>query len=467
MIPKSKFQEAIAASISNYPTAAVLYRAKDPRLLAQLDAIATMLSMLSSEIGVAAAEPFTKARDVTVLADASIKGVLPFGSPAIAQLRVANATATPFAVLTGRRILDTQGRVYVVESGATIPANGSALVTAKQRTESSFDHTVTVGAPFYVIAIPDRDPGRYPTDVKVVDSIGTQYTYSPEFLNVDIDQKVFHLFTDEQRQLFIEFGASGLTGFQPPAGEVFTVTVAETEGKIELPAGSKFAFEYTSSPAEIRATIALEEMLSLGSSPMDISTMREVANFPSIYDSSAVYLGNFDFLIRRNLSPFRFLSVWNEQIEEAVRGPSVDNINALFVSATKDGVATATLRAQIEAVVKAADDSYRFKWVTPVPQIIPVQITAIIPSVYDPVATAQQIKEIVLAEYGPDSNFSRKGQTRVLYRRLYDLITAGVQAVQSVTGDLIITVDDDDEIMPESYRYVSEASITVTVEQAP
>src|SRR5690606_37397032 len=102
----------------------------------------------------------------------------------------------------------------------------------------------------------------------------------------------------------------------------------------------------------------------------------EISAYPSVYNSSAVYLGNFDFLIRRNLGPFRFLSIWNEYKEEQVRGADIDNINTLFVTAVKDGVDDATLRSQIYDAIKAADDSYKIKDVAVDEIEIPVVIVA-------------------------------------------------------------------------------------------
>lgn len=467
MKTKQDFQDAIAAEISNYPTAAQFYRALDPRLLASLDAMAVMLSMLSGEQDVAAAEPFTKSRDMTVLADASAKGVLPFGKSLRVQIAVSSSATVALSITAGRRILDSQGRVYVVDTGATVPAGGAAMIAAKQQSESSFQHTVTLGQPFYVIEVPERDPGKYVSEVRVTGQGGTLFKYTPEFVNVLPGEKVFHLYTDENRKLYIEFGASDLAGYQPAANEVLTVTVVETEGAVELAAGSKFAFEYSASLYESGATLTMDAVLAPGSAPMDVATMREVTSYPSIYDTSAVYLGNFDFLVRRTLVPFRFLSIWNEQTEEGVRGADVGNINTLFIAASKDGVATATLRDQISAVIKKADDSYKLSFIDVVSVEIPVAIVARVPAIYDFAAVEQQMQEIVLAEYGPDSPFARRGQNKLLYKRLYDLLVTGVQALQGETSDLQVTITDPaGAILPEHYRYVSATSLTITVEQS-
>lgn len=468
MKTKEDFQQTIAQSVSNYPTAAQLYRARDPRLLAQLDAMAAMLAMMSAEQDVAAMEPWTKARDVTVLADAAVKGILPFGKPSRVRVRVQNGSAQPLQIVTGRFLQDVQGRTYVVDAGATMAAGATGFISAFQRAERTppISHTVTVSQPFYRLEVPAPEAGKHIADVTLRDAAGNAYRYTPEFVNVGVGERVFHLETDESRRLYIKLGATGIVGYQPSAGEVLTLVVTDTEGAYELSPGSPFSFQYSYSRYDAGATMTLEEVLSPGAAPMDIGTMREVTAYPSIYDGSAVYQGNFDYLVRRNLAPFRFLSVWNEQTEERIRGANDDSINCLFVAARKDGVADAALQSEVTAVILEADDSYRVKWVPVVVYEIPVAITARVQAAYDFGAIAQQVREVVLAEYGPDSKWAQRGQGRVQYRRLYDLLRT-VPALQDAGSDLLITITDPDaSILPEHYRYVSAASLSVMVEQA-
>lgn len=459
-----EFKTLIAAAVSQYPEAAQFYKARDPRLLAQLDAMATMLAMLSAEMDVQAAEPFTKARDVTVLADASVKGVLPFGHPTRAKIKVTNITDTAFPVANGRKINDTQGRSYVTDIGATIPALSFAYIEALQQSEASFVHTVSASIPFYQIAIPARAAGKHIVSIAVMGEIYA-FDYVADFVNVDVGARTFHLETDETQRLYIQFGADGIAGYQPKVGEQFTVTVVETEGDISLAAGSDFSFEYTGSIYESGSELVLDEILYPGAAPMDIATLREVTNYPSIYDSSAVYLGNFDFLIRRNLSPFDFLSVWNEQTEERVRGADIDNINRLFITSSKAGVLDATLRAQIAAVILAADDSYRITHVDIIQEPINVTITGYTSPVYDFAAVAQQVRELVLAAYGQYSAWAKRGGAKIPYRRVYEILQDSVQAFQGEGSDIRVAVsytgnDDGEEKTGKAY---TRASTTVTV----
>jgi len=459
-----EFQEAIAGVVSDYPSVAALYRAGDPLLLAQLNSMAAILAMMSAEQDVAAAEPFTKARDMTVLADAVVKGVLPFGKPATVVLTVSNANpSTPVTILTGRHLLDTQGRKYTVTVGATIAGGGTGEVTAIQRELDQFNHTVTIGTPFYKIPIPSSD--------LLVESIqltnvttSANFAYKKDFMNVGAGDEVFHLESDINRRINVVFGIADIAGYQPVATEVFTVQVYRTEGYFELGLGSPFEFETIAGPADARISMVLSEMAS-GSDPMSVTALREVCSYPSLYDTSAVYKGNFDFLIRRNLPSLRFLSVWNEQKEEEVRGASLDNINTLFVTALKDGVSQPLLESEITAIIKDADDSYKIQFVTVDEQAITAEITAYIAPVYDSAEVTSAIQDVVLAEFGPDSPFAKRGGKRVNNKHLITKLADSIHALQDVLSDVTATITEPvGPLLPESYRYINSGSLTIVVQ---
>lgn len=467
MTTKAEFMQAAIDAISEYPTAAQYYQAKDPRLLANLGAMATMLALASSEQDVAYMEPFSKSRDVTVLADAAVKGVMPFGKSTSVSIAVSNPAADPLIIASGRRLFDPQGRSYVVQAGVTVAAGGTATVSALQKSDTSFSHTVSASMSFYRIPIPEPDAGRYIVGVTLKNAANVEFAYKREFINVADGDKVFHLEIDEQRNLNVQFGASGIVGYQPSAGEVFTVGVTETEGYIELDVGAPFVFEYTTAAAERTAIMTMAAVLVPGANQLDVRTMREICSFPSVYDDSAVYRGNFDFLIRRQLSPLRFLSVWNEQIEEEARGANIDNINRLFVAALADGVDQTALNASVASIINEADDGYRITHVAVVHKQIGITIDGELSPVHDFAQVELQIRELLLAKYGPDSQFAKRGRNRVLYKNVNALLKDNIAAFQDAVSDLRVTITEPvGGMMPEHYRYVAAGSITVNLVQA-
>lgn len=463
---REDFQAAIAAEISNYPVASQFYQAGDPRLLAQLGAMATMLTMVSQQLDVESMEPFVKARDTTVLADATLRGILPFARPARVTLAVTNGASTPMTISIGRRLIGPQSRVYVVEAAAVIAAGQTGMVAAKQLTVRTLSHVVANSIPFYSVQVPaSSDPDMYISGVKV--SIGgVPFPYTPEFSNLGPGEAGFALETDQYRALHAKFGWANTFGVQPANGTVIDFVIEETGGLAELSANAPFAFESNSDPTDLAAKIVLSAVAFPGSNPVDVSTLREQARYPSTYDASAVYLGNFDFLIRRNLGALRFLSIWNEQIEEKVRGASFANINKLFVTALMNDVTTDWLQAEITKIIHGADDSYRIQFVAPVEVALPVTVNAQVSVVHDVEDTKAKIKSALIGLYGKYSAAAARGMLVLNRKKMYEEIKRLVPALKDDSSDLEITLGALASVKPEEYRYVSEASVTVNVSAA-
>ncbi len=469
MLLKSDFLAALESAGASRAAAASAFRAGDPRLLAMMDAMATMLAMLSQQIDTAEVEPFVKARAGTILADAALKGVLPLAKPARVLLTVANPGAAPVVLASGRGVLDPKGVRYVVESGATVPASGTAALALRQITERQFSHTVAASAPFYELQVEASADARYLAGVEVADAVGP-FTYRPDFCNVEPGQRVFHVETDEARRLWLRFGAAdssgAVVGHQPAAGDILTVTVRECAGQVELEAGAQFALQYVGSSAESALTMTLSSVEAAGSAPPDTETLRMLAQYPALHDSNAVFLADFDFLLRRHLSGVAFLSVWNEQVEEAVRGASLASINTLFVSYVISGQSTVVSEAQVRQIIGRADDSYALAFVAPRVLQVPVTVTASVSAVHDAGDVEAQIRSVLLAEYGASSRAASMGMHKVFkLQRLSAALKDRVPALQDQISDFTVTLGATPSPLPEDYRYFSPTSITVVVQR--
>jgi hypothetical protein len=467
---RDDFWTAVQAAAQDYPTAALYYQASDPRLLMSLSAQATMLAMLSSQIDVESVEAFNKTRDTTVLADAAMKGILPFAVPPRVTLTGKNPAAVPLNIVTGRRFLDSYGRVYVAESSVTIAAGGSGAVNAKQMTTRPLTHTVSNSAPFYPVQItPNTDTEQQISGLSVTVG-GTLYPYTPEFANLLAGEPGYDLATDELRQLWVKFGWANTFGVQPSNGTEIDFVVEETYGALAVDVNAVFTLETTVDTNDRQATFAMTAVVNPGADPVDIDTLREWASVPPQYDSSAVYLGNFDALIRRNLNNLDFLSVWNEQVEETVRGGNINNINRLFVAfATSDGSDPTYIKTQIKKIIAAADDSYWVKFVDEVETPLPVTINAQVSVVHDPADVTAEIISEVLAIYGKGAAATKRGMLTLSTKKINSTLTdskTGVVALQDDGSDLQIVIPASVGLLPEQYRYVTAASLTVNVTQA-
>jgi hypothetical protein len=485
MLTKADIQQAIADGIENYPAVAALYKAGDPRIIQHLDAMATMLAMLSVNIEVAQAEPFEKVRDSTVLADAAMRGIIRKARSGRVSVLAKNHNASPFAVETGRTLYDSVGNSYRIETNATVPAGAIATFEALQVKTETITHTVVGSEPYYAILIPEADDGSYLTGISVSDVDGA-YEYRERYVNTSPGEKVFNVEADDRQNIYVRFGHDGIVGVQPPGGAQVTLVITRAVGEIAPELGSPFSFDYIASPADANVELTLNSVLDTGQDPPDMATVRELIKYPAVYDHNAVFLGEFEFLVRKNYSNAQFISIWNELIEETAREASVDNINTLFVAVLSAGGSESVLtepdpavpvppsliaegswtatQAAIRALIKNADDSYRVKFYTPVRSEIAMTINATVSTSYVASDVQAQIRETVLDAYGAASAAARRGGHKPLYKDVYALLRKRVPAVADLNADMqVIIAQPVGAYRPELWRYVSPTSLAVTV----
>lgn len=485
MLTKADFQKAIRDSIANYPAAGLLYQAGDPRLMQHLDAMATMLAMLSAQVETAQAEPFDKTRDATVLADAAMRGIIRSGTPARIRVRAINSGTESFAVESARTLLDSSGLLYRVETAITVPAGGEATFEASQVRSTTIKHTISGSEPFYAIEVPASDDDSHLCAISVIDGDG-EFTYRNRYINTEPEERVFHVEADDRQQIYVRFGFGGVVGVQPADGTEITIVVSYTNGEVAPAFGSPFSFEYLGSPAESVIELKMDALLLPGQNPVPMSVLRDLSRYPSVYDDNAVFLGEFGFLVRKKFPNLQFLSIWNEAEEEQARGPSLENINALFVAClSADGgeavleetsapiapmkIAeedlTETQRA-IRAAILTADNSYRVYFFTPVRSKIAMSVDARVSTSYVANDVRQKIIEAALGEFGQSAAASRRGRNRPLYKRVYELLRQKVAALGIGDSDLTVSIVEPQSlaIRPEMWRYVAEDSLTVNVE---
>lgn len=485
MFTRDDFQQAIEDSVARYPAVGALYRARDPRILQHLDAMATMLAMYSSQLELAQAEPFEKVRDATVLADASMRGLVPKAQPARVSVRLKNASSVAFSASPGRPLIDASGRPFRIETPIEAGPGDTVTFEAVQLSEKSRSHTVQASRAFYAIEIELADDDSWLCGLNVTDTEGV-FTHRERYTNTFPGERVYHVEADEQQRIYVRFGQDGVVGVQPEEGAAISVASYYSLGRIDSFApGSPMAFDTMQAPTEAQIEMTLQDVLSNGENPPSMRALRELAKYPSIYNHNAVFLGEFDFLVRRHFPSLQFLSVWNEGVEERHRGMSVDNINALFVAclstsgeeavlSQSPGEAVApyelteenltTTQRAIREKIHAADDSYRIRFFAAVRAPIPVSISATVASSYDEGVVSEQIRQVMLDEFGEQADQSRRGNSTPLYQQIYQILRQRVPALSVGRADLRVEMGDDIcDSRPELWRYVSAGSLEVAV----
>lgn len=461
---KAQLLQAAIDAASEYPTVQQFVQARDPRVLAQLEAQATMLAMLSEQLDVAKFEPFLKARDSTVLADASLKGILPLGRACKLTLTVENPGTADVVLAAQRRLVDARGRLYELDSAVTIAAGGTASVTATQLNRYSVSHEVVTPLDFYGLPVTLSSADAHLNTISVYMG-ASEFRYAPDWFNVGIGELAYQMEVDELRRMSVKFGKKDVIGYGVQQGDVFTLDITECSGRItDLQVGVQFTLEYILAPEEATLKAAVASVQDEGAAPHTMAELRVMARYPAVYDHNAVYLGNFTFLLRRYLSGIRFLSVWNEQVEESVRGYSEDNINTLFVSGLVSGMSNAVFEQRVSTLIRRADDSYKVEFVAASPQAVPVTITASVAISWDLATVTSQIRSLILERYGDGSVFVSQGMEQPIKKAMINrILRENIDALRDEKAEFDVQITLPATPLPEHFLHITPASLTVNV----
>ncbi|MBV5301941.1 MAG: hypothetical protein J0649_09200 [Methylococcales bacterium] len=338
---------------------------------------------------------------------------------------------------------------------------------------------MTRDEPFHAVPIITKlDDGQFLSAIDVSDDLG-EWAFADRYVNIAADDRVYHVEADDRQQVYIRFGMKGIVGVQPELGSVFSLRFDYSHGNVIPPLNSSFSLTSIQSPLDAFLTLNILAVRVPGEDPISIDALRTLAKYPSIYDANAVYLGEFDFLVRRNFPTLRFLSVWNERIEEHTREPSVDNVNCLFIACVgiDDDLSLIADDAQgqlvsesdwsglqrtIATTVKRADDSYRVKFYTPVIAPQSWRIEALIGTAYQPSVIAERIRETILIRYGQSA--IKRGGFTIAVQDVYSALRRTIPEIAEPGADIQVFLPPTPMfIVPESWRYVSDDSLTIDV----
>ena len=332
MLTRSDFNAQLEALISKYPELSARRQAGDPMLTQHMDAIFTAFSMLSANQEVALAEPHAKTRPATVLADAALRGIIPKATAATISVLVRNEGGLAYTIPAGRTILDTAGRSYKAIHPATVLSNTTADVKFVQVRTESLDHRVVNASEFYGARIPGPDDNSQLASLRVYHPDGDEMTYKNDYIDVYAGERAYHVEVNADREVFVRFGDGTTVGYLVQADEVFRIEADYCVGEVTLSVAEPFEFEYTLSESDSMLSMELASVDVKGAAAPSIDQLRQLCKYPTIYDDDAVFLGEFDFLLRKHFPDADFLSVWNEAVEEKHRGYKLSNTNSIFIA---------------------------------------------------------------------------------------------------------------------------------------
>lgn len=478
---------AIAEQLS--PELAELYQIGDPETVLRLRANAHLLSLLSQEIDIATIEPFIKSRDRSILADAVNKGILPKAVPARHCLRLINNHTSPVTLSQGRLLTDGQGREWRLMQTITLAAGeqrGDTLsdkILAEQSTVREVTYTPSVLEAFHNIKV-RLDGDKHLASLAIQDNQLTPnvFNYTPKWMNVAAGDYAYTLRTDSKRQWYIEFGDSDRAGRTLTPSDTVKITLTETYGAVDANRLREAVLATINNNSErgIRIAFLSNGVERTGANPISMEQMRLLASYPSFYDENAVFLGNFDFLIRKFfITRTQYMAVWNETIQERAYGAvSLQDINHLHLTVVANNPSEqSTIEAEIAQLIGKADSLFSggIKSISNVSGRIirhevvnrPYQLTISgrLSAIHDLDAVKAQIKGLLLAKYGQGQvAVSRWLADGLNLQEIATLLRNQVAAFQDRLSDFVVQGEDLslDTVKPHQWLYLTDSSINLT-----
>ncbi|MCC3344515.1 hypothetical protein [Psychrobacter sanguinis] len=469
---RQKILSSIDSHLNDYPEVAERWRAGDPTVRAMMTAVVETVIWLSRDNVVNITEPFIKSRQDTIIADAINKGILPVATPCQHLLTVENRGEKQVSLSQGRLIEDGTGRQWRIMASITVQPKEVKTVLAEQSTVNNIEVTIPVSESFYRLDVATTD-NAYFSGLSVVNAtLGINYQYTPKFMNAGIGQPTYTLQSNNLEDITIVFGDSQRAGTTAQAGDTFEIAVTQSYGYVDQTTLSSAALSeiYTAEESKLVLYFKAGDIVRAGADPLTVAQLRLLASYPAMYDQNAVFMGNFDFLIRKHfMQRFDYMAVWNETINEKHYGPSLDAINHLFLTVVaKNKAEQQLLIDDINKLIARADTLLKDRiYLKPVAERpFKITISGQLASVHDMDSVKTQIKELLLENFGKGALASSYHNPDGFNKQEIAIkIRNDIVAFQDRISDFSIFTEDTakNPIKPHEWAYITESSLTINL----
>lgn len=474
MLTLADFEARLVASLQDTEIIA-RYNAGDPLVVQQARANAAYLALLAQEIDVATIEPFIKARDRSILADATNKGILPTATPCQHRLEVINSGSVSISLSQGRVIEDSQGgRPWRLLASITVNPASTAEVLVEQSELREVSYAIPITESFHRVPVAITD-GLSLASLTVRDdeSIPNVYRLAPRWMNAAPAEYAVTVGTDSLQRIIVEFGDDARVGRTAQLNQVFTFVLTECYGAVDTARLKDATLAELLSREErlVRVRFKSAGLVRAGADPLSIAQLRLLASYPALYDENAVFLGNFDFLARKNfMARSDYLAVWNEVVQERTYAVvSLDDINRLHLAVmAKNSDEQVLIETEISQLLGRADSLYegRIKVHAVVARPYQLIITGRLAAVHDIDAVAAQIRGLLTSKYGRGTvAASRWMPDGMNSQEVATLLRSTISAFQDRISDFGVSGESlsDQPVKPHEWLYLTDTSITIAL----
>lgn len=480
MINQDKLNQVIGATLSSHPSVARRWHNGDPTVVAMLSAIRDMLVAVSTDFEQGLLEPFVKSRPATIIADALIKGILPVAKPCFHYVWIKNTANEKITLNAGRILLDNLGRQWRLSSSVSIDGGATVKMVCEQSFLISQAFKVEASLPFYrhAITLSENDSHVAKINLYHVDK-KQMVRYTPKFMNAGKGELCYTVDSTDFKTLNVVFGDDERVGKSVIAGENYRLDVTYSDGFIEIGELKQaiLAELFTKNERGIKCYFTNPDdesevgLIRQGVNPPTLSQLRLLSGYPMAYDDNAVFLGNFDMLIRKHYaSRFNYMSVWNEVVHERHYGASLDNINRLNVCVVAKQVHDQqALENDIAECIGQADSLFAGRVRFILAQEVPyhLNVTGSLSGVHDIDEVTGQIKGLLLANYGRGGLVASRANAdgfnrQEMVRLIYDNVPAFLDRI----SDFAITTPNHGGLKPHEWAYLTADSIHIDLKRS-
>lgn len=466
MLQRKDLISKAEAVLNEYPEILERWQVGDPLVRAMLTSIIEVALALSRDNDVNIIEPFIKSKERTIIADAINKGILPIATACQYTISIENTGDKTVNLAQGRIIEDNLGQQWQLMSSASIPPQQQIDIPAEQSYLQVHTETIQQTESFYQIHLPNDD--AFLCDLQVFNlTQNQQYKYQPKLMNAGKGDYAYSLFSDDLKVLSIMFGDSNRVANTAQANDEIKVIMRKSYGEISTHLLRQANLQQVLTDDERYLTLFFKKngLLKAGTNPLNTSQLRLLASFPSTYDDNAVFMGNFDFLLRKKfMQRFDYMAVWNETIQEKFYGASLDNINHLNLTVVaKNQAEQQVLVEQMKQAIAQADSLFQERVRIKTAEIQPYHLTiqGNISSVHDIDTVKLQIKQLLLSHFGRGSiaasYFHGDGFNR---QEIATMIRQNIIAFQDRISDFSV-IANESQTKPHQWLFLTDDSIHV------
>lgn len=470
MLTQADFEARLIANIDDFEILE-RYNAQDPIVLKFLRSLGAYLALFGQEFEISELEPFVKTRDRSVIADATNKGILPIGMPTQHILEVINRSANSITLSQGRLIEDNSGgRYWRLLQPVTVQAGSTGEVTVEQSEYREVQYTVANSETFHRVELKLQDDLAL-AGLTVRDNTNQNYIQKKRWMNVAPLEYAFNLTTDSLRRIFIEFGDDDRAGRTAAANQTFTFGILETYGDVDVSRLKDASLAEVLTLDETKVSVRFKQgaVVRQGADPLNISQLKVLSTYPALYDENAVFLGNFDYLVRQKyMARCHYIAVWNENEQNRYYGVTYQDINHLHIAiVAKNNLEQASLEQEIIQYIGQLDSLYKERVRVHIVEEKPFIITlnGRLASVHDLDGVKSQIKGLLIERYGRTQLRSNRWLMNGFNtQEISTQLRKNIVAFQDNISDFSVNVP---KILnkPHEWVFVTNESITLNIER--